>query len=101
MTVKVGIQNKVLEAMALGLPVVCSRLGAQGIAAEHGRDFLVADDAPAFAAAVLAVLDDESLRRELGRQGRRFVEANHRWDGATEHLEQVYERIVARQVALP
>jgi sugar transferase (PEP-CTERM/EpsH1 system associated) len=95
-TVKVGIQNKVLEAMALGLPVVVSRLGAQGLEAQAGRDFLVADDAAEFAQHVCRVLDDANLRLRLGAAGRAYVENNHRWDVATRHLEGVYTRVRTR-----
>jgi glycosyltransferase involved in cell wall biosynthesis len=92
-TVKVGIQNKVLEAMALGLPVVVTRLGAQGLDARDGEDLLVADDAEQFAQAVCRILDDADLRARVGSAGRRYVETNHRWDVATRRLESVYARL--------
>jgi len=93
-TVKVGIQNKVLEAMALAVPVVCSRLGADGLDAQDGRDFLVADDALAFARAVLRVLNDSTLGQRVGESGRRYVETHHRWDMAAARLEALYASVV-------
>jgi sugar transferase (PEP-CTERM/EpsH1 system associated) len=93
-TVKVGIQNKVLEAMALGLPVVCSRLGAEGLEAEPGRDFLVADTDAMFAQQVCRLLDEPGLRASLAEAGRQYVETYHRWDLAAGRLEAVYDGIV-------
>lgn len=94
-TVKVGIQNKVLEAMAVGLPVVCSREGAAGLAARDGRDFLVGDDAAAFADRVSRLLDDPAWRERIGRAGRRFVETSHRWSAAADQLESLYANLIA------
>jgi polysaccharide biosynthesis protein PslH len=90
-TVKVGIQNKVLEAMAMGLPVVCSRLGAEGLAAEPGQDLLVADDAAEFARHVGRLLAEPRLRDAIGRAGRRYVETHHRWGTAAGQLEALYQ----------
>jgi sugar transferase (PEP-CTERM/EpsH1 system associated) len=98
-TVKVGIQNKVLEAMALGLPVVSSRVGAQGLQATEGQDFLVADDAAEFAQLVCRVLDEPDLQHRLSRAGRHFVERHHRWDAIARQLEAVYMRVGALATA--
>ncbi len=89
-TVKVGIQNKVLEAMAMGLPVVCTREGAEGLAATPGRDLLVADSPTEFARQVNLLLDDAALRDSVGQAARRFVEIQHRWDVAARELERLY-----------
>ncbi|MHB1131371.1 MAG: glycosyltransferase [Chloroflexota bacterium] len=96
-TVKVGIQNKVLEAMAMGLPVVCTREGVEGLGLVAGRDALVADNPTAFADAVCRLLGDASLRDQLGGAGRRYVEANHRWEVAGRRLEALYADAIARR----
>jgi polysaccharide biosynthesis protein PslH len=96
-TVKVGIQNKVLEAMAMQIPVVCSRAAAEGLLATPQRDLLVSDGARDFAQQVIRLLGDPARRGELGRAGRAYVEAHHRWDAAAAQLEAVYsEAIIAR-----
>ena len=57
-----GVRLKILEAFAHGAPVVSTRLGAEGIALTDGRDALLADDAAAFAGAVVALLADRARR---------------------------------------
>jgi glycosyltransferase involved in cell wall biosynthesis len=94
-TVKVGIQNKILEAMAMGLPVVTTRQGHSGLGAVAGRDLLVAADAAAFAAGVCRLIEDRTLRAALGRAGREYVETHHRWDVAADRLEALYRSAVA------
>jgi polysaccharide biosynthesis protein PslH len=75
-----GIQNKVLEAMAMARPVVASPAAFEGIEAEPGRHLLVADGAGAQAAAIAALLGDPERARTLGRAARaRMVEA-YRWE---------------------
>jgi sugar transferase (PEP-CTERM/EpsH1 system associated) len=97
-TVKVGIQNKVLEAMAMGVPVVCSREGTAGLLARPGRDYLVADGPTEFAHQVCLLLADAALRDEIGRAGRCYVEAHHRWTNAARQLVELYaEAIVLRR----
>ncbi|MEM7305877.1 MAG: TIGR03087 family PEP-CTERM/XrtA system glycosyltransferase [Planctomycetota bacterium] len=75
-----GIQNKVLEALAMGLPVVGTTSATQGVEGEPGRDFLLADDEDSFYEAVKSLLDDPEKARELGRRGRAFVEENYDWE---------------------
>jgi polysaccharide biosynthesis protein PslH len=72
-----GVQNKVLEAMAMGKAVVLSSGAAQGIDAEDGRDFIVAD-APA--SAVIALLRDAGRRLAMGGAARAQMEARYSWD---------------------
>ncbi len=74
-----GVQNKVLEAMAMARPVVCTTAAATGIAVTPGRDLRVADEPAAFADAVCALLEDPAAAVGLGEAGRRFVERHHRW----------------------
>lgn len=80
-----GIQNKVLEAMALARPVVASPQAFEGIHATPGRDLLVADGVPALAAAVAAVLD--GAHPGLGAAGRAAVAAGHDWPAALRRLD--------------
>lgn len=75
-----GVQNKVLEYMALGLPVVSTRLGLEGFAAEPGRELLVADEPREMAAAVCQLLDDREAASTQAQHARHYVEQQHGWD---------------------
>lgn len=77
-----GIQNKVLEAMAMGRPVVVSDAAAEGIDAEDGRDFLIAINAEKEGRLVCDLLSDPARAAALGRAGRRRVESHYSWDAA-------------------
>ena len=88
----VGIQNKVLEAMAMGAPVVSTPAGCAALAAEVGRDVLVAEGEEAFAAAVLRVCSDPALAQGLAAAGRRYVEEYHSWEAGARRLVEVYEQ---------
>src|SRR5262249_53125592 len=75
-----GMRGKVLEALAMGRPVVTTSVGAEGLGAVSGRDVLVADGADGFAGAVRRVLDDPGLGVRLGAAGRALVAARFDWD---------------------
>jgi glycosyltransferase involved in cell wall biosynthesis len=73
-----GIQNKVLEAMAAGRPVIASPGAFEGVRAEVGRDLLVADGAEAFVAAIEAVL--AGRHSEMGARARAAMEGHYDWE---------------------
>ncbi len=75
-----GIQTKILEAMAAGIPVVTSPLVNRGLGAVSGVHLLLASDPIEFADAVARIARDPSLASELSREGRRFVGERFRWD---------------------
>jgi sugar transferase (PEP-CTERM/EpsH1 system associated) len=87
-----GIQNKVLEGMAMGKAVVTTREGFEGIEASPGRDLRVARSGPDFAAHVADLLTYPEKRLEMGKRGREFVERNHSWDGNLAFLETLLAR---------
>ena len=85
-----GIQNKALEALACGTPVVATAQATAALRVQSGQELLIADGAEAFADAVLKLLGDGELRARLGAAGRRYVEAHHSWDAAAQLLESAY-----------
>ena len=94
MVYSVGIQNKVLEAMALGTPVVVAAQAAAALGTEPGRDLLVATSAQDFAGATLRLMDDADLRMSLSQHGRTYVEQQHNWHMVTSRLVDVYQQAI-------
>jgi polysaccharide biosynthesis protein PslH len=89
-----GVQNKVLEAMACGTPVVASPKIISPLETISGRDLLVAEDPVSFADAVLQLLGDSSRRQQIGQNGRKYVEDYHRWEASAEKLEGIYNEVI-------
>jgi len=75
-----GIQNKVLEAMAMAKPVVASPAAFEGIEAEPGRDLIVADGAAEMAEAIDHLLGTPEQAARLGASARRLVETSYSWE---------------------
>ncbi|MFL5707180.1 MAG: glycosyltransferase [Ktedonobacteraceae bacterium] len=92
MVYSVGIQNKVLEAMALGTPVIVATKAAAALDALPGQDLLVAGSAQEFAEAALRLMSDAELRTSLSQHGRNYVERHHNWKVLTDQLVDVYKR---------
>jgi glycosyltransferase involved in cell wall biosynthesis len=85
-----GTRFKILEAMAMGKPVVSTRLGAEGFPVTHGRDLLLADTPTDFAAAVVSLLRSPEQQARLIRAGRAFVEQQYDWGVIVPKVEAVY-----------
>jgi glycosyltransferase involved in cell wall biosynthesis len=96
-----GIQNKVLEALACGTPVVASPQAVSALDVRPGEHLLVEDGAEAFAQAVLGLLGNAGLRARLGSAGRRYVETHHNWDGIAARLEDVYADVLREAGRVP
>ena len=92
-----GIQNKILEAMAMGTAVVTTSKALDGINARPGHDLLIGDDAAALAAALVQIIQDAARRNALEQNGRSYVEANHRWSHSASVLDSVYQEAIAQQ----
>ena len=88
-----GIQNKVLEAMAMGLPVVGTTSATQGVEGQPGRDFLVEDEVGGQVEAICGLLRDPARARALGQAGREFVEQEYDWEITLRPLDRLLERI--------
>jgi sugar transferase (PEP-CTERM/EpsH1 system associated) len=90
-----GTQNKILESMAMGVPVVASTTAAGGVDAEPGVHLHVAGTAQAFAAAVLRVLQNPRERARLAEAGRQRVLTNHAWPASLARLDTLVARCLA------
>lgn len=88
-----GVRLKVLDSMALGLPVVSTTIGCAGLAVEDGKHLLIRDDPVGFAEAVHRVLNDRSLWQQLHQNGLRLVEQRYSWDRVFEPLDTALREI--------
>jgi len=85
-----GVQNKILESLALGVPVVTSAEGFEGLGARGEEDgLLVARDVHGFRRASVSLMLDTAMRRELGRRGVEFIARCYDWDRQVAALEAV------------
>ena len=87
-----GIQNKILEAMAAGVPVVTTPTAAAALGAGHGVHVLTAETPSALAAAVVDVLQNPAPAAARAERARALVRRQFRWESAVERLEAVVER---------
>jgi glycosyltransferase involved in cell wall biosynthesis len=81
-----GVQNKILEAMASGTPVVTTSIVNQGLGAQPGRDLLVADNALSFAENVINLLIDSKKNQAISHAGREFVKTRYDWNLVRERV---------------
>jgi glycosyltransferase involved in cell wall biosynthesis len=88
-----GMRGKVLEALAVGRPVVTTPLGAEGLGATPGRHLLLAERPADFAAAIRRVLDDPPLAARLGAEGRALVVARFGWDAIADAHERLWQEV--------
>ena len=86
-----GLQNKLLEGMACGLPMVVTPLANEGIKAVPETHLLAAETPEAFANDVVRLLENADLRRRLGEAARKFIEDNWSWDIHFSRLERLFE----------
>ena len=86
-----GIQNKVLEAMAMAKPVVASNAAAEGIAATNGTHYFVEPDVEAEASRVIALLSDPAKSRKIGESARAHLNQNYGWAGQLAALDELMQ----------
>jgi glycosyltransferase involved in cell wall biosynthesis len=88
-----GTRLKILEAMAAGVPVVSTRLGAEGLDVKNGKDILLADSSIEIQKALQQVFSDKSLRTRLVEAGRQLVRSNYDWAELGNKLSALYSEI--------
>jgi sugar transferase (PEP-CTERM/EpsH1 system associated) len=89
-----GTQNKLLESMAMGVPVVTSRIAASGVDAVPGEHFRVADSPEEYRDAILRVLTDRSERHRLAEAGRARMLSHHTWPSSMRRLDAIVSRCI-------
>lgn len=86
-----GTRLKILEAMALGRPVVSTSIGREGLDAVDGEHLLVADDPGPMADAVVKLLKNQAFATKMVADARAMVESRYDWDGIAGQMEAIYE----------
>jgi len=90
-----GMQNKILEAMASGLPVVTTTLGLGSLRADPGKEIILADTPEDFAKAAITLLQDNALAKDIGHNARKFVLDNYSWETSVTQVEELYNQILS------
>jgi glycosyltransferase involved in cell wall biosynthesis len=88
-----GTRFKLMQAMASGIPIVSTKLGAMGLNVTDGDQMLLADDAIAFSDAINRLLSDHGLREQLSQRGREYVKQHFDWSVIVPELLKVYETL--------
>jgi sugar transferase (PEP-CTERM/EpsH1 system associated) len=92
-----GTQNKILESMAMGVPVVCSKTAAGGVDAVPGEHLLVAGTAQSYVRHILRLLRDPVERQRLAGAARARVLSHHAWDASMRKLDGILERALGHR----
>ena len=89
-----GFRGKILEAMAIGRPIVSTSLGAEGIPASHEENIILADNPEEFAKGTLDLMNDDKLFEKIRVQGRKLVEEKYGWEKGVEVMEGILEKML-------
>jgi Glycosyl transferases group 1 len=92
-----GTKRKVIQALMVGTPTVTTTVGAEGLGVRDGREVLIADDPPEFAAAIERLLQRQLAWRRLARRGRRHVRRLHGRATVEARFDQMLEAVLARR----
>ncbi|MFL6332376.1 MAG: glycosyltransferase [Pyrinomonadaceae bacterium] len=92
-----GSRLKILEAMAAGVPVVSTRLGAEGIEARDGAEIMLAETAVEFREALARLASDDGLRRDIAAAAREFVRSRYDWSSVGAGLLKIYEGLLGAE----
>jgi glycosyltransferase involved in cell wall biosynthesis len=92
-----GTRLKILEAMAMGVPVVSTSIGIEGLDAVHGKHAWIADEPEALAAGVLHLMRNVDAAESLRREGRRLVEDHYGWPAVRGKLLDEYRALSERR----
>lgn len=93
-----GTQNKVLEAMAMGVPVVCSPIGFRGLGIVSGQGAFMEENDADFAHRVVSLIGSPELRRETGQKGMELVRNRFGWEAVSARLESIMETLVSSRL---
>jgi glycosyltransferase involved in cell wall biosynthesis len=91
-----GTRLKILEAMAIGTPVISTAKGTEGLMVQNGKHLLIADEPAKFAESVVRILRDQELGRQISSNARQFVRENYDWSMAMPKFLSLAEKAASR-----
>ena len=91
MMIGTGMQNKLLEAMALGIPCVTTPLANNAIGAKNGEEILVGKSDQRIISAIKSLRSDENKLRAIGKAGAKFVHEKYSWSKSTRELKSILD----------
>jgi glycosyltransferase involved in cell wall biosynthesis len=89
-----GIKTRLLEAMAIGKPVIISSEGIRGIDASPEENIITADDPKEFAERVIELLHNEALRKKIGANARKLMEEKYSWEKMADMLNEISNKVI-------
>lgn len=89
-----GFRGKILEAMAIGRPIVSTSLGAEGIPAVNRENIILADHPEEFTQGIFDLMTDETLFKDIREQARKLVEDMYSWEKGVEVMERILEKMM-------
>jgi len=89
MQIGTGLQNKLLEAMAMQIPCVTSQLANNALGAEHQNSILIGNQPEEYCEHIISLLENKNLYNEIATSGYDFVKKNYTWEGTTEKLNEL------------
>jgi len=93
MLINIGLQNKILEAMAMNLPCITSPLANNAIGGTDGENILVAASPQQYAEKIFLLKDDKNFANLLAEKGNEFVRKNYTWEKCIGQLENILDRL--------
>lgn len=89
-----GMQNKIIEAMSTGLPVVTTTLGQGDIRAENEKEIVVKDNPLEFAEAIIKLLNNDEYYKNISKRATRFIKRNHSWERTASIVNDIYVKSI-------
>ncbi len=96
MRIGTGLQNKLLEAMALKIPAITTPLANAALGATNGEEILIGSSAVEISEKILFLLNNKDKQKGLAEKGYKFVKANYHWEGTTSKLNQLMGKLLKK-----
>ncbi|MDD2529793.1 MAG: glycosyltransferase [Bacteroidales bacterium] len=98
MQIGTGLQNKLLEAMAMKLPCISSPLANEALGATHNENILIASSPKEYADSIINLLQNPSLADQIAQKGNNFVRENYRWETYGSQLESILKQVAGKVI---